>query len=149
MVYHGNMKGEKSAKSINRPIKKTRGKPRLYDREAVLARFAQYIDSTPLPFIATFCADEGVPKSTFLEWAEGAALRDVCKTKEESGFLEAGVTGKMNVAFVLFGLKNLGYSDSQSVKHSGEIKTDNTLRVIIVDPDRKDEPAKKAPVKKK
>jgi hypothetical protein len=88
-------------------------------REALLDALIVYVDSHDIPILAEFAFLNHVNRTSLYEFPE---LSDAIKTliaKKESALeriLYTRVEG--SIAGVIFGLKQLGWKDTQSIEHS-------------------------------
>lgn len=97
------------------------GRPREYDRDALYQAFEQYISQTEIPIIAEFAYQNRVLRETLYDWPEFSTLLKECISKKEAALERKSLTGDCNVTMAIFSLKQLGWSDKQETKHSGQI----------------------------
>lgn len=96
-------------------------RPREYDRVAILAEFEKYIAETDIPIVAEFAARHGMHKTTMKDWGDEAEMLIArCISKKEAGLERLGLDGSVNTTMAVFSLKQLGWTDKQDVKHSGD-----------------------------
>lgn len=98
-----------------RPVKWTQE-----EREALLAKFEDYIDSNDIPIVSEFAWQNDVRRQALYEFAEFADTLKRCIDKKESGLERLMLTGKA-VTACIFSLKQLGWRDTQSIEHSGSV----------------------------
>jgi hypothetical protein len=76
-----------------------------------------------VPSVAGIACELGVNRSTMYEWAEKhPAFSDTltrCEQRQERVALAGGMLGKFNPAITKLLLANHGYSEKQSLEHSG------------------------------
>jgi hypothetical protein len=113
------------------------GRPPKYTqpiRRKLLREFEQYVTETPMPIIAEFAFQRGIPKQTFYDWPEFSNLLKVAVEKKEA-YLERGMVHKqLDTSASIFSLKQIGWRD----KH--EIESTSTERVIYTT-EKADKPA--------
>lgn len=99
-----------------RPIEYTPEKIR-----GILEKLDKYINETQIPIVAEFAYLNDIRKATLYEIPELAySIKRLIEKKE--AMLEKGcLTGQLNASMAIFSLKQLGWTDKQSIEHSGEI----------------------------
>jgi len=86
-------------------------RPRQHDRESLARAFERYVTETPVPVIAEFASQHGVPRFLLYDWPEFSTLLKLCIDKKESALERGMLSGQLNTAGCIFSLKQLGWSD--------------------------------------
>lgn len=97
------------------------GRPRIYDRNELAKAMQQYIEATDIPIIAEFAHKNGVLRELLYDWPEFSTLLKRCTEKKEAALERKALAGEINVSMAIFSLKQLGWSDKQETKHSGQV----------------------------
>ena len=97
------------------------GRPRKANRKALAKAMEQYIEETEIPIIAEFAWKNNVLRESLYDWPEFSTLLKACTTKKEAELERLASQGKINVTMAIFSLKQLGWSDKQELKHSGQL----------------------------
>lgn len=105
-------------------------KERPHDRDAILGALEKYIEEEEIPIIAEFCYRNKVKRTTLLTWSESADLVELCKLKKESALESGALSGAINTTMAIFSLKQLGWTDKQSLEHSGPDGTGLTIQIL-------------------
>src|SRR4029077_1943393 len=95
------------------------GRPREYDREAILTAFEKYVTETDIPIIAEFAAQQGFGKHVLHDFEEFSNLLKKCTAKKEGALEREALAGKVNCSMAIFSLKQLGWTDRQETTHRG------------------------------
>lgn len=88
-----------------------KGRPREYDREAMLEVFLRYIEEAEIPVIAEFAYKMDVLREQLYQWPEFAYALKKCIAKKEAQLELLGLRGKVNVGMAAFSLKQIGWRD--------------------------------------
>jgi len=96
------------------------GRPREYDREAILKAFTQYVDSTDIPIVAEFAYQHHIDRQRLYEWDELADTLKRCIAKKESALERMALSGSVNCTMAIFSLKQLGWTDKIDQTHKGD-----------------------------
>ena len=97
------------------------GRPREYDRDKIAKALAKYIEANEIPILAEFAYQHKITRELMYDWPELSTLIKLCVTKKESALERKALSGDCNVTMAIFSLKQLGWSDKQETKHSGQI----------------------------
>ena len=81
----------------------------------------EYTDKNAVPIVAEFAYLNDIRKATLYEIPELAYSLKRLTEKKEFQLEKMGMTGKANTAFVIFSLKQMGWSDKQEINLSGKI----------------------------
>jgi hypothetical protein len=87
------------------------GRPRIYDREALLEAFEAYIETTDIPIVVEFTTQAGITRDLIYSWPEFSSLLKRCVQKKEAALERAMLNNKVNTVGAIFALKQLGWSD--------------------------------------
>lgn len=98
----------------------TAGAPRIHDREELLAKFTQYIDSTDIPIVSEFAYTNGLHRQQLYDMPELSDALKRCITKKETALERKALSGDVNCTMAIFSLKQLGWSDKQETVHKGD-----------------------------
>jgi len=87
------------------------GRPRVWDRQELKREMEQYIDKTPIPFLAEFAYQYGIIRQTLYKMEELGDTIKLLHEKMEAAVFRATTLGLMPTSLGIFTLKNLGWSD--------------------------------------
>jgi hypothetical protein len=96
------------------------GRPRKYDREALLEAFEAYIAATEIPIVAEFSWRQDVTRESLYQWPEFRHALAMCLTKKEAQLERKALYNEINVSMAIFSLKQLGWSDRVRQTHRGD-----------------------------
>jgi hypothetical protein len=77
--------------------------------------------SNPVPNISEFAFENQISRQRIYEFEELRDLIELCHTKKERDLEVGALTGKLNATMAIFSLKQLGWTDKQTIEHSGSI----------------------------
>ena len=100
------------------------GRPVVYTKkriEEIVKAMEEYTETNAVPIAAEFAYLHKIRKATLYEIPELAYSLKEMMLKKEFQLEKLGLSGKAPVAMVAFSLKQMGWSDKQEIKHSGEI----------------------------
>jgi len=110
------------------------GRPRLWDEEKdkeIIGLLEEYIEKTDIPIIAEFAYLNNLPRETLYDREEFSTLLKKAISKKEAQLERLGLSDAVNISMAVFSLKQLGWSDKQEIKQTG----DNTITVSLLDED--------------
>jgi len=96
------------------------GRPREYDRDAILAAFEQYVDETEIPIVAEFASIQYVTKQYLYDCPEFSDVLKRCTSKKEAALERHALSGDVNCTMAIFSLKQLGWTDRTEQTHKGD-----------------------------
>jgi len=97
---------------------KAGGRPRQYDRAALLEQFLVYIETTEIPIILEWTSQHGITKNLVYDWPEFAEALELCSNKKVAALERKALNGEINNAMAIFSLKQHGWRDNleQTIK---------------------------------
>ena len=101
------------------------GQPRKYnveEIEEIKKKFGEYIDENTVPIIAEFAYKNNILRETLYDYNEFATLRKRAIDKKEANLEKGGLSGNLNTAMSIFSLKQLGWTDKQSIDINTQMK---------------------------
>lgn len=110
---------------LGRPVKYTEKK--LKEIETAMI---EYTEKTAVPILAEFAYNYGINRQ---ELYKHNALSDAIKSmmaKKEFQLEKMAMTNKINQTFAIFSLKQLGWSDKQSIEHTVNNEAIEELRKL-------------------
>jgi hypothetical protein len=119
----GELTAEPRAKNFFPPgaeVSHPGGRPRKYDREALLEAFEAYIAATDIPIVAEFSWRQDVTREVLYQWPEFRHTLAMCLTKKEAQLERKALYNEINVSMAIFSLKQLGWSDRTEQTHRGD-----------------------------
>jgi hypothetical protein len=105
------------------------GRPREYDREALLEEFLAYITATEIPIEAEFAYQHDIDKRRLYDWPEFAHALAIFRCKKEAALEIGGLYGKLNPRQAIFSLNRLGRSDRTEQTFKGA--SNAPVRIIV------------------
>lgn len=112
--------------------KKKRGRPFKHDYDRITKELLEYIEVTEIPILAEFCYEQGILRENIYAMADRDenlkyAIKKCIMRKEV--VLEKGtLTGQYDKTMAIFSLKQLGWTDKQTIEHSGEMTTKQEIK---------------------
>jgi len=114
------------------------GRPIKYTEEVIediRLNMEAYIEMTDIPIVEEFAYSTGVRKQRLYEFASDSdKFSDSIKRLIEKKIAQLerrGLADTINTTMAIFSLKQLGWSDKQEIKQTG----DNTITVSLLDED--------------
>ena len=99
------------------------GRPKLWDDkqiEEIKEMLSEYIESNDIPIIAEFAYQNKLSRQSLYDQKEFSTLLKRCIDKKEAQLERLGLSSAIEKSMAIFSLKQLGWSDKQEVKTSGE-----------------------------
>src|SRR5208337_927506 len=98
------------------------GAPRKHDRDALVAKFLEYIENTAIPIVAEFAILNGLHREQVYDMPELAYALKRCISKKEMALEQKALAGEVNCSMAIFSLKQIGWSDKQETTLRGDPK---------------------------
>lgn len=108
---HRQVSPESEEKIFDEHFKHKRGPKFKHDRFALLKDLLNYIKKTPIPILAEFAYERGLPVSMLRTMPELATGIEMCHQKKEAALEKGGLNKKYNSQICALSLKQLGWSD--------------------------------------
>jgi len=96
------------------------GRPRKYDRAALLEGFRAYIETTEIPIIVEWTSQHGITRNLVYDWEEFAEALELCTNKKEASLERLMLRNEINTVGAIFALKQLGWSDKLEQTNKSE-----------------------------
>jgi hypothetical protein len=87
------------------------GRPRRYDRQALLEAFETYIKATEIPIEAEFAYMHDIDARRVYDWPEFAHALAIFRCKKEAALAIGGLYGTLNPRMTILALKQFWWSD--------------------------------------
>lgn len=101
---------------------KKRGAPRKYDRDELLQKLEDYIETTDIPILSEFAWKHGLHRQKIYEMPELSDAIKKCITKKEAALEAGALRGELNPTMAIFSLKQIGWNDGAKNITQHEIK---------------------------
>jgi hypothetical protein len=107
------------------------GRPREYDRDALLKSLLEYIDATEIPIIVEWARAHGIIREKLYTMPELSDALKLCIMKKEAALERAGLENRMNVSMAIMSLKQLGWSDRREIEHDVTPQSAQTFADLV------------------
>ena len=102
---------------MGRPIKYTKK-----EIKELKEKLLTYIEENTIPIIAEFAYMNNIPRSTLYEFDILSDAMERCRNKKEANLEKGGLSGKFVPSIVSLSLKQLGWTDKQSIDINTQMK---------------------------